>query len=80
MFECLSVCGLCDGIEKFGYFCIDMWFVVVLCGDVVNGLFFCGWEVLLFGCVICSVCDLFDLLLMGSVIEFVVNCFMFMLV
>lgn len=65
--ECLSVCGLRDGIEKFGHFCIDTRLAAALRGDVANGLFFRGREALPFGEAIRSVRDLLELLLTGSV-------------
>jgi nitronate monooxygenase len=37
--DCLSMCGLRDGIEKFGHFCIDTRLAAALRGDVSNGLF-----------------------------------------
>jgi nitronate monooxygenase len=61
--ECLSVCGLRDGIEKFGHFCIDTRLSAALRGDIANGLFFRGRESLPFGSAIRSVRELFDLLL-----------------
>ena len=64
--ECLSVCGLRDGIEKFGHFCIDTRLAAALRGDVANGLFFRGRETLPFGTAIRSVRDLIELLLTGS--------------
>ncbi|TKC90270.1 nitronate monooxygenase [Trinickia terrae] len=64
--ECLSVCGLRDGIEKFGHFCIDTRLAAALRGDVNNGLFFRGREALPFGRAIRSVRDLLDLLLTGA--------------
>lgn len=67
--ECLSVCGLRDGIEKFGHFCIDTRLAAALRGDVANGLFFRGREALPFGRAIRSVRDLLDLLLTGSATE-----------
>ncbi|MEW6345969.1 MAG: nitronate monooxygenase family protein [Paraburkholderia sp.] len=63
--ECLSVCGLRDGIEKFGHFCIDTRLAAALRGDVANGLFFRGREALPFGHAIRSVHDLIELLLTG---------------
>ncbi|TDV37944.1 nitronate monooxygenase [Paraburkholderia caballeronis] len=63
--ECLSVCGLRDGIEKFGQFCIDTRLAAALRGDVANGLFFRGREALPFGTAIRSVRDLLELLLTG---------------
>ncbi|PLZ04100.1 2-nitropropane dioxygenase [Burkholderia sp. WAC0059] len=63
--ECLSLCGLRDGIEKFGHFCIDTRLSAALRGDVANGLFFRGREALPFGNAIRSVRDLLELLLTG---------------
>jgi nitronate monooxygenase len=63
--ECLSACGLRDGIEKFGHFCIDTRLSAALRGDVANGLFFRGREALPFGNAIRSVRDLLELLLTG---------------
>ncbi|WP_250535981.1 nitronate monooxygenase family protein [Caballeronia sp. AZ10_KS36] len=64
--ECLSACGLRDGIEKFGHFCIDTRLAAALRGDVGNGLFFRGREKLPFGAAIRSVRELIELLLTGS--------------
>ncbi|MFM0741521.1 nitronate monooxygenase family protein [Paraburkholderia xenovorans] len=64
--ECLSACGLRDGIEKFGHFCIDTRLAAALRGDVANGLFFRGREALPFGTAIRSVHDLLELLLTGA--------------
>ncbi|BAN28108.1 2-nitropropane dioxygenase NPD (plasmid) [Caballeronia insecticola] len=64
--ECLSACGLRDGIEKFGHFCIDTRLAAALRGDVGNGLFFRGRERLPFDHAIRSVRDLLDLLLTGG--------------
>ncbi|MGF6603510.1 nitronate monooxygenase [Paraburkholderia sp. GAS448] len=63
--ECLSACGLRDGIAKFGHFCIDTRLAAALRGDVTNGLFFRGRETLPFGNAIRSVRDLLELLLTG---------------
>lgn len=64
--ECLSACGLRDGIEKFGHFCIDTRLAAALRGDVGNGLFFRGRETLPFGAAIRSVRELIELLLTGT--------------
>ncbi|WP_321784695.1 nitronate monooxygenase family protein [Paraburkholderia sp. J94] len=64
--DCLSMCGLRDGIEKFGHFCIDTRLAAALRGDVANGLFFRGRESLPFGNAIRSVRDLLELLLTGA--------------
>lgn len=63
--ECLSSCGLRDGIEQFGHFCIDTRLSAALRGDVANGLFFRGKEALPFGNEMRSVRDLLELLLTG---------------
>ncbi len=63
--ECLSVCGLRDGIEKFGHFCIDTRLAAALRGEFNNGLFFRGREALPFGDAIRSVRDLLEFLLTG---------------
>ncbi|MDR5761194.1 nitronate monooxygenase family protein [Caballeronia sp. LZ035] len=64
--DCLSACGLRDGIEKFGHFCIDTRLAAALRGDVGNGLFFRGKEGLPFGAAIRSVRDLIEVLLTGA--------------
>jgi nitronate monooxygenase len=60
--NCLVACGLRDGIEKFGHFCIDTRLAAALRGDRANGLFFRGREALPFGSAIRSVRELLDLL------------------
>ncbi|KVD73736.1 2-nitropropane dioxygenase [Burkholderia sp. ABCPW 14] len=67
--ECLTACGLRDGIERFGHFCIDTRLAAALRGDVANGLFFRGRESLPFGQAIRSVRDLLELLLTGTAPE-----------
>lgn len=64
--ECLSACGLHDGIEKFGHFCIDTRLSAALRGEVANSLFFRGRETLPFDTAIRSVRDLLELLLTGA--------------
>ena len=64
-FECLSVCGLRNGIEKFGQFCIELRLADALKGDVKKGLFFRGSEKLPFGSAIRSVQELIEYLLSG---------------
>jgi hypothetical protein len=64
----LSVCGLRDGIEKFGHFCIDTRLAAAP-RRRANGLFFRGREALPFGTAIRSVRDLLELLLTGRVAE-----------
>ncbi len=64
-FDCLQVCGLRDGIERFGQFCIDLHLAAALHGDVERGLFFRGAASLPFGAEIRSVRELIDYLLNG---------------
>ncbi len=63
--HCLTQCGLRDGIEKAGQFCIDSQLVAALKGDVNKGLFFRGSESLPFGSQIRTVQALIDYLLTG---------------
>ncbi|MDH3438261.1 MAG: nitronate monooxygenase, partial [Betaproteobacteria bacterium] len=63
--NCLSVCGLRDGIASMGQFCIDTRLAFALKGDVKKGLFFRGSESLPFGKVIPSVAELIEYLLTG---------------
>jgi nitronate monooxygenase len=63
--NCLSVCGLRDGINAIGQFCIDTRLAFALKGDVKKGLFFRGSESLPFGMEIRPVADLIDYLLTG---------------
>lgn len=65
-FECLTVCGLRDGIAGIGQFCIDTRLAYALKGDVKKGLFFRGSESLPFGNSIRSVAELLDYLLTGN--------------
>lgn len=44
--NCISVCGLRDGIEKFGHFCIDLHLAAALKGELNKGIFFRGKEAL----------------------------------
>ncbi|MDQ9170521.1 nitronate monooxygenase family protein [Oxalobacteraceae bacterium R-40] len=64
-FDCLTQCGLRDGIAKAGQFCIDTQLAFALKGDVKRGLFFRGSEPLPFGSAIRPVADLIDYLLTG---------------
>ena len=64
-FECLSLCGLRNGIAKFGQFCIEARLADAMKGDVKKGLFFRGSEPLPFGSAIRPVQDLLDYLLSG---------------
>jgi nitronate monooxygenase len=64
--NCLSVCGLRDGIANIGQFCIDTRLAFALNGDVKKGLFFRGSERLPFGTEIRPVAELIDYLLTGA--------------
>ncbi len=64
-FDCLEHCGLRDGLEKAGQFCIDHHLAAALAGDVQRGLFFRGANALPFGAAIRSVRELIDYLLYG---------------
>ncbi len=64
-FECLTVCGLRNGLAKFGQFCIEMRLADALKGDIKKGLFFRGSEPLPFGSAIRPVQDLMEYLLSG---------------
>lgn len=63
--NCLSMCGLRDGIATAGQFCIDTRLAYALKGDVKKGLFFRGSESLPFGTAIRPVADLLDYLMTG---------------
>jgi len=63
--HCLTHCGLRDGLEKAGQFCIDSQLVAALKGDVSKGLFFRGSEPLPFGSEVRTVQELIDYLLTG---------------
>lgn len=66
-FECLTVCGLRDGIAGIGQFCIDTRLAFALKGDVKKGLFFRGSESLPFGTAIRPVADLLKYLMTGAI-------------
>ena len=63
--NCLSMCGLRDGIASVGQFCIDMRLAFALKGDVKKGLFFRGSEPLPFGTAIRPAAELIEYLLTG---------------
>lgn len=63
--NCLSVCGLRDGLGGLGQFCIDTRLAFALKGDVKKGLFFRGSEPLPFGNEIRPVADLVNYLVTG---------------
>lgn len=64
--NCLTMCGLRDGIASAGQFCIDTRLAYALKGDVKKGLFFRGSEPLPFGTAIRPVADLLQYLLTGT--------------
>lgn len=64
--ECLTVCGLRDGIASAGQFCIATRLAHAVHGDVKKGLFFRGSEALPFGTAVRPVAELIDYLLTGS--------------
>jgi len=64
--ECLTVCGLRDGIATAGQFCIATRLANALHGNVKTGIFFRGSEPLPFGAAIRPVADLFDYFLGGT--------------
>lgn len=65
--QCLTVCGLRDGIAAAGQFCIATRLAHALHGDTKNGLFFRGSEPLPFGTALRPVADLIDYFLTGVV-------------
>jgi nitronate monooxygenase len=66
-FDCLSQCGLRDGLAGWGQFCIDTQLAAGLRGDVAKGLFFRGVGALPFGTQIATVPALLDRLLTPGV-------------
>ena len=65
--NCLTLCGLRDGIASIGQFCIDARLAFALRGDVKKGLFFRGSESLPFGSAIRPVAELLDYFLTGKI-------------
>jgi nitronate monooxygenase len=63
--DCLSDCGLRDGVAKMGQFCIDSQLAAAMRGDIAKGLFFRGSESLPFGTAIRPVRELIEYLLTG---------------
>ena len=61
--DCLTQCGLRDGLPQAGQFCIDHHLAAALRGDVERGLFFRGSEPVPFGADIRPVRELVDYLL-----------------
>ena len=62
-FDCLSQCGLRDGLPGWGQFCIDHQLAAALRGDTAKGLFFRGKGELPFGDQIRPVRELIERLL-----------------
>jgi nitronate monooxygenase len=63
--ECLTVCGLRDGLAKFGQFCIDTQLAAAMKGDVARGLFFRGDTPTPFGTAMRTVAETIEFLLTG---------------
>jgi len=68
--NCLTVCGLRDGLAEIGQFCIDTRLAFALKGDVKKGLFFRGSESLPFGDRIRPVAELIEYFLSGRLPRF----------
>ena len=64
--NCLGVCGLRDGLDKIGQFCIDLKLAAAWRGEVNKGLFFRGRDPLPFGDKIKTVKDTMQYLLTGN--------------
>lgn len=64
--NCLTSCGLRDGLAKAGQFCIDLKLAEAFRGEVDKGLFFRGKDPLPFGRAIKSVHDTIEYLLTGK--------------
>ena len=64
--QCLTTCGLRDGIAKIGQFCIDTQLAAALRGELTRGLFFRGASSVPFGTAIRPVHELIDYLLTGQ--------------
>lgn len=64
--DCLSQCGLRDGISRIGQFCIDLKLAAAVRGEVDKGLFFRGASRLPFGQAIRPVRELIAYLLHGT--------------
>ncbi|MCP2040418.1 nitronate monooxygenase [Neisseria sp. HSC-16F19] len=64
--NCLSVCGLRDGLEKVGQFCIDLKLAAAFRGETDKGLFFRGKDPLPFGNAMRSVQETIEYLLTGK--------------
>ena len=64
--NCLSVCGLRDGLDKAGQFCIDLKLAAAWRGETDKGLFFRGKDPLPFGQAMRSVKETIAYLLTGE--------------
>ncbi|MCF7528872.1 NAD(P)H-dependent flavin oxidoreductase [Neisseria lisongii] len=64
--NCLSTCGLRDGLDKIGQFCIDIQLAAAWRGEVDKGLFFRGKDPLPFGQTIRTVRETVQYLLNGT--------------
>lgn len=64
--NCLSVCGLRDGLAKVGQFCIDLKLAAAFRGEVSKGLFFRGADPLPFGDAIRSASETMHYFLTGE--------------
>ena len=62
-FDCLAQCGLRDGLQGWGQFCIDNQLAAAMRGDLKKGLYFRGIGALPFGTQIRSVRELMERLL-----------------
>jgi nitronate monooxygenase len=63
--NCLSLCGLRDGVASIGQFCIDTRLALALQGDVKKGLFFRGSESVPFGSAIRPAAELLEYFMTG---------------
>ncbi|MEC5384865.1 nitronate monooxygenase family protein [Uliginosibacterium sp. H3] len=63
--DCLTQCGLRDGLGKIGQFCIDLKLAAAVRGETDKGLFFRGGGRLPFGQSMRSVSELIDYLMTG---------------
>ena len=66
-FDCLSQCGLRDGLKGWGQFCIDQRLAAALRGETAKGLFFRGRGALPFGSQVATVRQLLERLLTPGV-------------
>ncbi|MBP6116116.1 MAG: nitronate monooxygenase [Neisseriaceae bacterium] len=71
--NCLTTCGLRDGLDKIGQFCIDLKLAAAWRGEVNKGLFFRGKDPLPFGTKIRTVQDTIQYLLTGEAEGLVLN-------